>query len=186
MSTQKFTLTYPWDTNGYKPEVEFFLTVTDAGFSMCITAKESNPRRVETKHLNFVHPDSCVEWFVNFMPQNCDRYFNFEVNANGTMYVAFRKDRYDYQLLTEEDVESLGIKAEVRESEWEVIYTVPFALIEKYIPGYQFTDGMEIRANFYKCGDETEYPHYGLWNPIDVVEPDFHRPEFFGAVVVSR
>ena len=222
MSTQKFTLTYPWDTNGYKPEVEFVLTVTDAGFSMCITAKESNPRRVETKHLNFVHPDSCVEWFVNFMPQNCDRYFNFEVNANGTMYVAFRKDRYDYaqdpeygnaflgghndvavfvdlakniklenntiyyQLLTEEDVESLGIKAEVRESEWEVIYTVPFALIEKYIPGYQFTDGMEIRANFYKCGDETEYPHYGLWNPIDVVEPDFHRPEFFGAVVVSR
>lgn len=189
MKKQTITLTYPWDEtwdkNGYKPEVFFELGMNEAGFTMHITVKESNPRRVQTEHLAFVHEDSCVEWFVNFMPENCDRYFNFEVNANGIMNVAFRKDRYDKQLLSLEDIASLGIQTHIYDEYWEVDYTVPFTLIQKYIPGYQFSEGMTILSNFYKCGANTEFPHHGIWNPIPVEKPDFHRPEFFKELVLE-
>lgn len=185
MESKKFTLTYPWDENGYKPEVEFELGMCDTGFTMHIVVQESDPRRVETKQLNFVHLDSCVEWFVNFDPEICDRYFNFEVNANGVMYVAFRKDRYDFDLLTLEDVESLGIKAQIHPDSWKISYTVPFTLMEKYIPGYQFREGMAIRANFYKCGEKTQYPHFGVWRHPGTSKPDFHRPECFGEILMK-
>ena len=184
MKKRYFTLTYPWDTNGYKPEVVYELDMNEEGFVMHIIVPERNPRREQTEHLSFVHTDSCVEWFVNFMPEKCDRYFNFEVNANGIMNVAFRKDRYEKQLLTLEDIASLGIKPEIFEDHWEITYTVPFALIRKYIPEYQFEEGMIIKSNFYKCGDMTEYSHFGIWNPSPLEKPDFHRPEYFGEVVL--
>ena len=58
-------------------------------------------------------------------------------------------------------------------------------LIQKYIPEYQYSDGMKIRTNFYKCGDNTELPHYGIWNPIPLEEPDFHQPDYLGEVVLD-
>lgn len=118
--------------------------------------------RVETEHFAPVCLDSCVEWFVNFMPEKCDKYFNFEVNANGAMNVRCHKDRHDAQPLSLEDIASLNIQTEIFAESWEVSYTVPFTLIRKYIPDYEFRDGMTIRANFYKCGGQTEYVHHGV------------------------
>ncbi|MHB1455061.1 MAG: carbohydrate-binding family 9-like protein [Saccharofermentanales bacterium] len=40
-------------------------------------------------------------------------------------------------------------------------------------------------GNFYKCGDKTDCPHYGCWNPILLPAPDFHVPAFFGDFIVS-
>ncbi len=182
---QVFKLFYPWDKNGYCPDVRYELGVNETGFTMRITVPESDPRREMTQHFQNVCLDSCVEWFVNFMPQTCDRYFNFEVNANGIMNVSFRKDRYDSQYLTLEDIESLNIQTEIRDEYWEVCYTVPFTLIQKYIPGYAYHKGMVIRANFYKCGGMTEYVHHGVWNPLRLQRPDFHRPEYFGEILLD-
>jgi hypothetical protein len=46
--------------------------------------------------------------------------------------------------------------------------------------------GATLRANFYKCGDELQVPHFLSWNPIGVETPDFHRPEFFGKLVLEN
>lgn len=43
-------------------------------------------------------------------------------------------------------------------------------------------DGQTIKANFYKCGDELQTPHFLSWNPINIEKPDFHRPDFFGSL----
>lgn len=43
--------------------------------------------------------------------------------------------------------------------------------------------GLEAKANFYKCGDNTSKPHYLSWNPIGTESPDFHRPDFFGNLI---
>ncbi len=51
--------------------------------------------------------------------------------------------------------------------------------------GREVKPGLEGRANFYKCGDETEFPHYGAWSLRDG-GPDFHRPEFFGSIVFGN
>jgi hypothetical protein len=185
MENKTFALTYPWDKNGYKPDVTYELGVDDMGFHMYIKAKERNPRRVETEHQKMICEDSCVEWFANFMPEACDRYFNFEMNANGATYAAFRKDRYEYQMLTEEDIKEMQIRTEIREEDWIVQYRVPFSLIRKYIPQYQFREGMKISTNFYKCGDKTSMPHYGIWKEFPIEAPDFHLPQFFGEVILE-
>lgn len=185
MKSKSFTLTYPWDVNGYKPNTVFKLRADEAGFHMSIRIWEKEPLCEKRVHQSMVCEDSCVEWFVNFWPEGCDRYFNFEVNAAGAMYAAFRKDRSDYRLLSEEEIEMLAIQTRVEEQYWDAEFLVPFALIRKYIPKYQFQEGMKIRTNFYKCGDHTQFPHYGIWKESPLKQPDFHRPEFFGEVCLD-
>ena len=186
MNTQTFSLHYPWDENGYKPTVTFSLSSSDSSFHMHIKTLEKNPRREEYRHLNYVHYDSCVEWFVNFFPETNVNYFNFEINANGTLYAAFRKDRFEFTLLEQSDVELLDIKSAIYDDFWTIDFDVPFTFIQKYIPDFQFQKGMTILSNFYKCGDRTDYPHFGIWNPIDLPKPDFHRPEFFGKIQICE
>lgn len=95
---------------------------------------EKAPKADATKHFEPVHLDSCVEWFVNFAPKICDRYFNFEINANGVINANFRKDRLDKLPLTVGDAEALNIKAQVFDDFWTVDYTVTFDFIKKFIP----------------------------------------------------
>ena len=185
MKKQKFTLFYPWDPEGYKPEVTFELGMNGEGFTMDITVLESDPLREKTEHLQYVNEDSCVEWFVNFMPKKCEKYFNFEVNANGVMNVAVRKERANKTALSLEDIASLGIKTEICDTFWRVSYVVPFELIRKYIPEYRYEEGMTILSNFYKCGDKTVRPHYGVWNLIPLDKPDYHQPQYFGKIILQ-
>ena len=42
----------------------------------------------------------------------------------------------------------------------------------------------KLLGNFYKCGDATLLPHYLSWSQIDTEQPDFHRPEFFGELLL--
>jgi len=65
---------------------------------------------------------------------------------------------------------------------WTLKYRLPLKLFEKYY-GEKVSSGLEASANFYKCGDQTEFLHYGAWNPIQSPMPDFHRPEFFGRII---
>lgn len=169
----------------YYPEVEFSACYSEEGFHIKFKVPESNPKAVMTKHFEFVHLDSCVEWFVNFYPEKCDRYFNFEVNANGVLNAHFRKDRYDKLPLTVEDADSLNIKTSICDNYWTVEYTVTFDFIKKFIPEYKFEKGMELKSNVFKCGEETQFPHYGMWQEIKREKADFHRPEDFGTMIIK-
>ena len=63
---------------------------------------------------------------------------------------------------------------------WRVTVVIPFSLIgvdPENLPE-------RLRANFYKCGDETAHPHFLSWSPIGTPSPDFHRPEFFGELIL--
>ena len=53
---------------------------------------------------------------------------------------------------------------------------------------HQITDlsGMTIRANFYKCGDKLQQPHFLSWNPISTPRPNFHVPQFFGTLELEK
>lgn len=165
--------------NDYRPKVDFNLTYDNEGFHAHFDVYEKNPKAVYTKHFEPTHKDSCVEWFIFFAPDMCNRYFNFEVNANGVVNVSFRVDRYDKIDLTEEDAESFGIVTEIKEDYWTVDYTIPFDFIKKYIKGYEFKRDVILKSNVYKCGDETEFEHYGCWGMGAKDEPDFHTPQYF-------
>ena len=65
----------------------------------------------------------------------------------------------------------------VEETDWEVALIIPYAVFFKH--QIESLDEKEIKANFYKCGDE-------LQTPLPFMEsdknPDFHRPDFFGTL----
>ena len=76
---------------------------------------------------------------------------------------------------------SLGREAfeeRVGECSWEVALVVPYSAF--FLHRITSLDGQTIRANFYKCGDNLETPHFLSWNPIELEKPNFHCPEFFG------
>ncbi len=167
----------------YQPKVEVYLSHDSQGFHAEFKVYEKQPLAEKTQHLSNVHEDSCVEWFVNFTPDTSEKYFNFEVNANGIMNVGYRADRLHNCPLSLEDIASLHIQAEVYDEYWTVSYTVPVALIGKYAPDFDIETCSYVKGNLYKCGDFTETPHYGFLFPVD--DQGFHQPKFFGIMKVE-
>ena len=142
-----------------------------------LRAAEAEIRAEYTAPLSPVHRDSCLEFF--FMPEKGDRYFNFEVNPNGCMHIGFGHNRADRVVLTRrDDAEFFRIKSERTPDGWAVSYRIPLSFLRLFYPEFAFS-GL-LRANAYKCGDDTAHPHYLSWNPVTSLQPDFHRSEDFG------
>ena len=113
------------------------------------------------------------------MPEKDDRYFNFEINPNGCLYIGFGHGRADSTVLYRRDMEALfGIRPLKTPDGWEVYYRIPLSFLQLFCPGFTFIGN--LRANVYKCGDLTEHEHYLSWNPVTSEAPDFHRPQDFG------
>ena len=131
--------------------------------------------------------DSTCEIFIQ-VPGRED-YYNFEVNAGGYLLAANGPGREGRTKLPEEvlakvgRIRSLNIHEPVDNKggiwNWRVGLVIPFEII-----GLSEAPAT-LRANMYKCGDLTAHPHYLSWSPIDTPKPDFHRPEFFGELILA-
>jgi hypothetical protein len=127
--------------------------------------------------------DSCLEFF--FSPQE-GRYFNFEFNPQGSMYLGYGVDRHhSYRLYIPEYRELFSAGPFSTAGGWGIDFSIPLTFIRVYAPSFTLEKGRTLRANFYKCGDETEVPHYLAWNRVECPAPDFHRPEYFGKIVLE-
>ncbi len=183
---------YLWLGNGYEPKVEARVGCSDHYLYVRFEVFE---KRVRVRHLDFqspVYKDSCVEMFLDPFPDRGLGYFNFETNAAGTVLLGFGTGRHGRVRVPPDDLAGFRIQGSVagawdgpiREASWTVRYRVPQLLFRKYYADV-LRPGTAGKANFYKCGDETEVPHYGAWSPPRVPAPDFHRPESFGSLVFS-
>ncbi|NLC67257.1 MAG: hypothetical protein GX754_00395 [Clostridiaceae bacterium] len=202
---------YPWNTNNYMPKTEVKLYYTDSYLGIYFKSWE-NEIKITYRNMNDeVYMDSCVEFFFKPKPGTDNRYFNFEMNAIGTLLLGLGSDRYDrVRISLDNPFEVFNISTSVpREAAmnpgncnpaidkisgniyklpggyWTVEYKIPFAFIEKYLGKMDIKPGYRMEANFYKCGDEAPFPHYGCWNYIRNASPDFHRPEFFGDLILE-
>lgn len=183
---------YLWLDNGYRPKVEVRLGRSRAFLHVRFDVAESTVRVRYTRFQDPVYKDSCVEFFVDMFPEKRLGYVNFETNAAGTLLAAFGPDRDRRTPLWPEDLAGFEIAASVpgpvdgdlATPGWSLEYRVPLALFRK-LYGEDVRPGGRAAANFYKCGDETEVPHYGAWSPVLTPAPDFHRPEFFGGLVFA-
>ena len=111
------------------------------------------------------------------------RYINLEVNPKGTIVMGFGSGKVGRVRLEEKYKPYLGLSTEIREAEglWLARYLISFKLLSEVFGGPpEETRFRKFYANFYKCGEMTEFPHYGMWSKVDSPAPDFHRPEFFG------
>lgn len=132
--------------------------------------------------------DSCCEFFVSHPTDGT--YYNFEMTCIGTLLGGKRKSRTDSHPI---DLKQLArvkrlCSLERRQCEfkdeifsWTVAMVIPFDVMGIDKDNLPST----LRGNFYKCGDLTAHPHFLSWNPVGTPAPDFHRPEFFGKLVLS-
>lgn len=147
-----------------------------------LRAVEENIRAEYTAPLSRVCEDSCLEFF--FMPEGEDRYFNFEINPNGCLYVGFGRSRQDRVILYRQDANQFfGIHTQKTPDGWETAYRIPLSFLRLFWPDFSFTGS--LRANVYKCGEKTAREHYLSWNPCSSETPDFHRPADFGVMTFA-
>ncbi len=171
---------YVWDETGCTPCTEVRVLKGPDGFYLKYISDE-HPVLARYKNPNDpVCKDSCAEFFINAAPQSINKYINFEINALGTPYMGFGIDRSDSGPVTE-DISQLQIETEVTETGWKLKFFIPNSLLEKYFGKIE----KEMRGNFYKCSDDKAPPHYGSWAPINSPDPDFHRPEWFGNIIID-
>lgn len=135
-----------------------------------------------------VSQDSCVEFFV--APEPDGEYWNFEFNCIGTICSSHRRERPNPTRLTPEELSRISVYPSCGTRpfceleglfSWNLLVAIPLDLIGVKFEGRQ----LKMRANFYKCASATSMPHYLSWNPIHTEKPDFHRPEFFGEIILD-
>jgi hypothetical protein len=127
-----------------------------------------------------------MEMFICCFPEEPGAsYLNVEMNAAGNAKCAFGPDRNNRKTLTEMGITNRPvISATVEEAFWQIDCLVPESLLETlYGRPCHFAPGHEMRANFYKCGDETDAPHWATWSKVGRL--DFHAPEFFGRLIID-
>ena len=149
-----------------------------------MSIKVSHIRAQEEGALGMPCRDSCLEFF--FAPDSADRrYFNFEFNPLGTIYLGFGAERATrVRQILRDSRELFSQKPFFTDTGWGIEFRIPLSFIQMYFPGY--TCSGESCCNFYKCGDRTEVPHYLAWAPLTSNTPDYHRRQDFGILKFSE
>jgi hypothetical protein len=176
-----------WPTQfPYKPSCQFKIARSSQSLFIHFKVVESNIRALYTKDQDPVWEDSCVEFFCKIPDQKT--YFNFEFNCIGTCLASQRESRnLKVQPLSTESLNSIkrfaslgntAFEEKTGNFEWKLTVEIPFEVIDIQSDNLPET----LMANFYKCADGTSIPHYLSWSHISTDQPDFHRPEYFGAI----
>ncbi len=177
---------FRWLT-GHTPETRAQMVyIQDYGFVLRMECAESEPRATYRQYMDPVYTDSCLEFFADWLSDG--RYINMEMNANGALLSCIGKDRHGRTPIVELTEGDIFPVAPRRDGDrWSVLCMIPTDLLATVL-GVETLDiqsGFTFRGNFYKCGDNTDIPHYGMWNPVGTEKPDFHRPEYFGTFLVE-
>jgi len=143
-------------------------------------------RNVNTSDQTPVSEDSCVEVFLE--PLAGGEYWNFEVNFSGALNASHRYTRPCPTRLNAEELAKVGRCRNIYKEEmaaparvqWSQFICLPLSLMNA-----TYSPGMKMRGNFYACSSACERPYYLCWNAIDTPRPDFHRPEFFGTLILQ-
>ena len=161
----------------HHPRVRVRMLHDDTNIYLIFRVADRFVRCIRTDYQAMVCCDSCVEFFVQPHPDTRG-YFNFEINAIGTLLVSYVEDptrcpdgfakfaRLPWSVgSTIRVFHSLNgvIYPEITEPvDWTVEYAIPRTLFEAYLGPLGPLSGQVWRANFYKCADETSHPHWGL------------------------
>ncbi len=173
-----------WAEYSYVPEVDLRLAFSDNVLALLYTVKEEHILGSVLDDNGPVWEDSCVETFIK--DPLSDNYYNFEVNCIATKLAAHRRSRTDCDLFSAEKLSKIRCFSSLphektdtintEQKEWNLALMIQFSLLGlDKAPDY-------LDVNFYKCGDNCRQPHYLSWSPIELPEPNFHCPEFFGRI----
>ena len=175
----------------YKPEVEFRIMHSETEIYLQFHVKE-NGARATYGHDAGSRPytDDCVEFFM--IPSDRDQsYYNLEMNCvgHGTFdYGPLGGRRYRCgdeiisQIRRESTLGSEAFGTLEGPQEWTLTLAIPKRLYAQTDLDLTNFSGRTVKANFYKCGDDTAVPHFLSWNPVGSPKPNFHTPQYFGEI----
>ena len=177
------------DQYNYKPITYFNIARSETSIFIKFSVHGTMLKAIYSNDQDPVHEDSCVEFFCK--PIEAEKYTNFEFNCIGTCSASSRKGRNEEvmafntdEMQTIKRYPSMGRRAfnEMEGMfEWELTVEIPFKLIglnPQNLPN-------RMLGNFYKCADGTDSMHFVSWNPVKTEKPDFHRPEYFGELILA-
>ncbi|HWQ80477.1 MAG TPA: carbohydrate-binding family 9-like protein [Anaerovoracaceae bacterium] len=176
---------FPWNCV-YRPETAVQIAALEDAFAVRMRTGDRNPR-TEVRGLNGpVYTDSCMEFFFMPDPEHSKEYINWEFNSAGALFISFGADRlHRHNLEPENYTELFHVETKTDEDGWEISYRIPYEFLREYFPGFQIREGGKMRGNFFKCAEKSEHPHYGCWASVDLPQPDFHSPDFFGDLILK-
>lgn len=174
-----------WKEYPYLPIVAFDIARGDKDLYIRFLVRGNSLKAVVELDNGPVYKDSCLEFFMKKPEDNT--YMNFEFNCRGVCDASRRLSRMEKTSLNPDEYTRIRRYSSVGGEpfaekpgnySWELVIAIPFELMgldPQNLPE-------KIMGNFYKCADETAYPHFLSWSPIELPEPNFHCPEFFGEI----
>lgn len=177
-----------------RPQTYFRALYDDRNIYVRFDVMDTFVSATRTRLHSSVCEDSCVELFIQ--PPGDESYFNFEINAIGTMLLYHVSDWRrlpeggfrDYSPVPEELCRTVEIhhsiqgptsKPIVGPCAWTVTYRIPLSLFAHCKGPCRIRRGDEWRGNMFKCGGSD---HWGCWSPIGRAL-NFHQPKYFGTIV---
>lgn len=157
------------------------------GLYIRLFCEEKKPVSKETQLDGMVCMDSCMEFFFGMRDKGSDSvyYLNIESNSLGVTFMSFGKERYGRVFLSELGIERFPVRVNITSDGWEVLVFVPEKDLKKIFGLSDINENTEMMGNFYKCDENANAP-FGSWAPIVAPAPDFHRPEYFGKIVIEK
>lgn len=178
-----------WKEYPYSPLVSFRIAHSGKEIYLQYIVNEKYIRAFYSKDEGSApYKDSCVEFFI-IPGENDTIYYNLELNCIGVGTFAGgpnRKERTRFgsdvmsKIRRASSLGNEGFETKVGEFEWKITVALPVELFS--LNQLSPLSGRQVKANFYKCGDDLPEKHYLSWNKIGTEKPDFHRPEFFGTL----
>ena len=171
----------------YAPAVSVRVANSEDALVLMFEVEENHVKAVAMENNGNVWEDSCVEFFIS-NPAG-EGYFNFEMNCIGTMLAAKRKTKTDAKHFGPETMSQIhnfgSLKHEVIDCQqdgqsWWRVELIPFSVL-----GLEAAPG-SLRGNFYKCGDNCAQTHFLSWSEIGLPQPNFHCPDYFGEIQLTR
>lgn len=174
---------FHWESDPpYRPACFCKIGLVDDDLVASLKCYEVEPRAVYTKRDDPIYLDSCLELFVAPV-KGRKEYVNVECNCNGVFLTEFGDGKYNRCLVASVTDASPEVCSFKGEDENGAYWGVQVALTKNFICSlYKLDDSFEIsdiRANFYKCGDDCDVQHYVAFSPVTTLPPGFHNPDCF-------
>lgn len=157
------------------------------GLYIRLFCEEKDPVSKETQLDGMVCMDSCMEFFFGMRDKGSSdiHYLNIESNSLGVTFMSFGTGRHGRVFLSELEIERFPVKVNIGSDGWEVLVFVPEEDLKKIFGLSDINENTVMMGNFYKCDENANAP-FGSWAPIVAPAPDFHRPEYFGEIVITK
>lgn len=179
---------FRWENGGYEPKTYGQVVWhNDSELVVKVTCFEKEPLIKKRKFMEAVCEDSCLEFFFSLDKNKPDVYVNLEANAGGA---ALMNINSTLKTAPKKSLDKIlgyvpSFVPTISDDRWSIEFRLTREELKKLFPDVEVKRGLEFLANFYKCGDKTDVPHFGMWNYVGTDAPSFHQPSYFGKLVID-